>query len=260
MVIAGSVECRVIPNGVDLSTFYSGDRQALRSLLGIPQDARVLLSTAHTIRQNIWKDYRTLRAAIGRVTERLNADSILFIALGEDAPIERIAKAEVRFIPYQKTPAVVARYYQVADIYIHAARADTFPTTVLEALACGTPVVATAVGGIPEQVKGLTPSNRGLLVADLNKYDIAEATGTLVPPGDAEAMAESIMAILSNEELRMRLSENAAQDARERFDLQRQVGAYLEWYKTILESRKRRSSIPQPGCTQGGFYALSNPE
>jgi glycosyltransferase involved in cell wall biosynthesis len=47
----------------------------------------------------------------------------------------------------------VARYYQAADLYVHAAPADTFPNTVLEALACGTPVVATAIAGIPEQVE-----------------------------------------------------------------------------------------------------------
>jgi len=68
---------------------------------------------------------------------------------------ERIGQAEVKFVPYQSSPEDVAKYYQIADVYVHAARADTFPNTVLEALACGAPVVATAVGGIPEQIKGL---------------------------------------------------------------------------------------------------------
>jgi glycosyltransferase involved in cell wall biosynthesis len=91
----------------------------------------------------------------GSLPNRRSQRPLVFVALGEDAPAERIGAAEIRFVPYQKDPAVVARYYQAADIYIHSARADTFPNTVLEALACGTPVVATAVGGIPEQVKSL---------------------------------------------------------------------------------------------------------
>jgi hypothetical protein len=47
---------------------------------------------------------------------------VLFLALGEDAPAERIGQAEVRFVPYQKDPHLVARYYQAADVYVHAAR------------------------------------------------------------------------------------------------------------------------------------------
>ena len=141
---------------------------------------------------------------------------MLFLALGEEAPTERIGQAEVRFIPYQKELETVARYYQAADIYLHAARADTFPNTVLEALACGTPVVATAVGGIPEQVKD-------------------DVTGRLVPPEDAEAMAEAIIILLTDEALRRRLGYGAGQDAQIRFGLSRQVDTYLEWYRAIVE-------------------------
>jgi glycosyltransferase involved in cell wall biosynthesis len=99
------------------------------------------------------------------------------------------------------------------------------PNTVLEALACGTPVVATAVGGIPEQVKD-------------------SVTGFLAPPGDVEAMAETIVALLTDDALRRRLGENAARDARERFDLWRQVETYLKWYKELIEDEKRRPNEP----------------
>ena len=47
----------------------------------------------------------------------------------------------------------LALYEKAANIYIHASRANTFPTSVLETMACGTPVIATAVGGIPEQIQ-----------------------------------------------------------------------------------------------------------
>jgi len=105
----------------------------------------------------------------------------------------------------------------------HAARADTIPTTVLEALACGTPVVATAVGGIPEQIED------GI-------------TGYLTPPGDAEAMAGRVVGLLEDEGLRQRMSEQAAEDARKRFDLERQAQEYLNWYEGILNG----SAITNP--------------
>lgn len=235
MLAPAMAEARIIPSGVDLTIFRSADKRATRAALGLPQDAKVLLFAANGIRRNIWKDYETIRAAISLVAERLHGQNILFIALGEDAPSERIGEAEVCFVPFQKKPETVARYYQAADVYVHAARADTFPRTVLEALACGTPVVATAVGGIPEEVKGLEIANCGLRIAGLNTYAVNKATGVIVPPEDAEGMAFGIERLLNDDPLRCRMGENATRDARERFDLQRQVNDYLEWYEELLE-------------------------
>jgi len=131
---------------------------------------------------------------------------------------------------------------------VHAAKADTFPNTILEALACGTPVVATAVGGIPEQVKGAKIANGKIGSANLNRYDLQEATGFLVSPGDVEGMADGIERLLTDDSLRRRLSENAARDAARRFDLEHQVKAYLGWYEEILKdsSRERSTSSIDP--------------
>lgn len=214
----GIVEARVIPNGVDLAIFHPGNQREARRVLDISQEAKVLLFAANGIRQSIWRDYQNMRVAVARVAECLPGQEVLFIALGENAPVERIDQAEMRFIPYQKDPKVVARYYQAADVYVHPAKADTFPNTVLEALACGTPVVATAVGGILEQVK-------------------VGVTGFLVPPGDAEAMAEAVIKLLTDDALRTQLGNNAAKDAQRRFDLNRQVDDYLKWYQEIINHR-----------------------
>lgn len=213
MLAPGVVAGRVIPNGVDLSLFKPGDRAAVRRELGIHLDAEVLLFTANGIRQNTWKDYRTLRKAVARLAEKR---PVLFLALGESAPSERIGLGEIRFVPFEADARAVARYYQAADIYVHAAAADTFPTTVLEALACGIPVVATAVGGIPEQVRD-------------------GESGFLVPQGDAEAIASALERLLGDLEVRSRMGEAASVDARERFDAENQVTQYLDWYREVLD-------------------------
>ena len=62
-----------------------------------------------------------------------------------------------------------------------------------------------------------------------------EATGILVAAGDADAMAEAVIALLANSEPSRRLGENAVDDVRERFDLNEQVERYLSWYRTILD-------------------------
>ena len=230
MLAPAVVDSRVIPYGIDLSLFRPGDKQGARVSLNIPPDARVLLFTADSLQHNIWKDYETARAAVTLAAERLEG-RMLLIALGEAGTDDRIGRAELRCVPYEQDRRAVARYYQAADVYMHSARADTFPNAVLEALACGTPVVATSVGGIPEQV-------RPLEIGAMSGND-AEATGALVEPGDVEGMARAIAKLLADADLRSRLGKNAAADARRRFDLYRQVDDYLTWYTEILQSRGR---------------------
>lgn len=227
------VDSRVIPNGVDLSVYRPNDPAAAREKVGLPKDARVLLFVAHYVRQNIWKDHASVREAIVQLAERLREGNVILIALGEKGPSEQIGSATMRYIPYNGDAKTVALYYQAADMYLHASKIDTFPNTILEALACGKPVIATAVGGIPEQIKGLK------IAGDLNKFPVAEATGILVPSGNPEAIARAIITLMDNADLARRLGENAALDARQRFSLTRQVESYLTWYREILESRSR---------------------
>lgn len=226
-------EGRVIPNGVDLSVFCPGDRVSARKGLQLPEDARVLLFAAFGVRNNPWKDYDTMRSAVIRAANTLADKRVIFVALGERRADDRIGRAEIRYIPYTHDACEVARFYQVADLYVHAARADTFPNSVIEALACGTPVVATAVGGIPEQVRSLPPTN-GHAVGVARPADFDRATGILVPSGDAGAMASAIVRLLNDEDLRCKLGANAVRDSRERFSLERQVEAYVSWYREML--------------------------
>jgi len=224
MLAQAVAESRVIPCGVDLSIFHPADKKEARAGLRIPLDAKVVLFAASGIFRNPWKDYPTMRAAVAQVSESLKRGPVWFILVGEDAPQEQAGRATLKFVPFQRDPFVMARYYQAADIYFHAARAETFPNTIIEALACGTPVVATAVGGIPEQVKSLEEASE------------EEATGILVEPGDVGAAAYAIGRLFENDALSSRLGENSAKDAAKRFDLKQQADSYFEWYQEIVES------------------------
>jgi glycosyltransferase involved in cell wall biosynthesis len=103
-------------------------------------------------------------------------------------------------------------------------------------------VVATAVGGIAEQVNGLGDTNG--LSFGWKVYGPEHATGILVPPGQAEAMAFGIEYLLRDESRLRQIGKNATETAQRRFDLQRQVDQYLEWYSEILKglaaSRRHR--------------------
>lgn len=230
----GIVQARVIPNGIDLNVFKPGDRAGARAALGIDgltNRTRILLFAANALRNNQFKDYATLRITLERLGERSSGSDLVLLALGDDGGEERIGGARLCFLPYENDPRKVARYYQAANIYVHPTKADTFPTTVIEALACGTPVVATAVGGIPEQVRSLLrPPGRSVEPTDLNR-----ATGLLTGSGDAVGLSDALELLLTNDDMQRRLGENAAEDARVRFDGRQQARAYVEWYRAILQ-------------------------
>ncbi len=218
ILAAGMVEARVIPYGVNLDIFRPGNPLTAREQLGLPAKASVIFFAANYVKTSYWKDFATMESTIKIVADRNPSQEIIFVALGEAAPELRIGRTEVRFAPFQSDPQVVAGYYQAADIYLHAAHADTFPNTVLEALACGVPVVASQVGGIPEQV------DEGL-------------TGFLVPERDPAAMAERVEYLLQEPERRRQLGRRAQEIARQRFDANRHVQDYLHWFADIQGQR-----------------------
>ena len=215
MLKTGIIAQKVIPNGVDQSVFHPADQRVARNSLNLPHSVKILLFTANGIRKNIWKDYHSLQSTLTQISA--TGIPVLCIALGETAHSEHIGNVEIRFVPYQRDPHIVARYFQAADIYVHPARAEVWGLTITEALSCGIPVVASDVGGIPEQI------HEG-------------KTGFLVPVGDAAEMAEKILLLMKNEELRQQMGQQAAKDAVQRFGLERMTADYLALYQRIINT------------------------
>lgn len=215
ILVPAIADSRVIHNGVDLEIFRPNDKSEARSNLGIRQGAKVMLFVANGIRNSKFKDFQTLRESIARAAAQLPDIDLQFVALGEKAEPEQIGNATVTFVPYSRDPGMVAAYYQAADVYLHAAHTDNFPTTVLESLACGVPVVATAVGGIPEQIDD-------------------GVTGFLVPAKDSAGMAERICELLSNDMKREEMGRAAAEAAKAHFGSELMAERYLNWYADIL--------------------------
>jgi len=231
MLAPAIVEARVIANGVDTTVFAPGSKAAARRVLGLPADDDVLLFAAAGTRDNPYKDYATILAAVHAAAARLAGRRMIFVALGAPGETTRVGETEIRHVGFVRDPRRVALFYQAADIYLHAARSDNFPTTILEALACGTPVIATAVGGIGEQID------------DLDAQGPTHATGILVGKGDAAGMSSAIVQLLTAPDLRERLGRNAASVARSRFNLERQAAEYAAWFGKIIAARQAVRSI-----------------
>ncbi len=206
------IDAQVIPNGVDLDVFTPSDRDERRTELGVPETHTLVVFAANGIRRNDFKDWPTLEAAARIVGARASRPVVLG-ALGDDGDDVAHGALTIRFLGRRDPGHGVAAVMQAADVYVHAARAETFPTSILEALACGLPVVASDVGGIPEQV--------------------GDATGRLVPAGDPGALADALLELVEDGRRRAAMGARAAEDARARFGLERMVDAYMALYEEI---------------------------
>lgn len=144
--------------------------------------------------------------------------------------------------PYERDVRKVAAYYRASDVYLHPARADTFPTTVLESLASGVPVVATDIGGIPEQVRSLWESKNA------PPAPLSAANGVLVQAQDRTGAGRAVELLLHQDDLRRHLGDNGSQSALSQFSITRQVERNLDWYQEIL-NRPRWSARPIVGET-----------
>lgn len=208
-------ESRLIPGGVDLDTFSPGSQSDARRALGIEPKGHTILYVANRGAENMYKDFHTVRDALLELARRAPDKRVELLIAGADGPEERIAPGIVmRRIGYIRSPARLANLYRAADIYVHASIEEPFGLSMVEALACGTPVVMASRGGILEMVQD-------------------ERTALVVPPRDPIKLADGIVRLLDNPSLRAALGAAGAASAKAGLDVRTMVGALHEWCSEI---------------------------
>jgi glycosyltransferase involved in cell wall biosynthesis len=211
--LLGKFKLTIIPNGLDTEVFAPRDKAEARATLGIPQDARVIFFAAESI-GNKRKGFDLLVEAIAGIS---NVDKMYLLSVGNmESPIElNIPHLNLGYI-YDEHRMSLA--YSAADIYATAAIHDNQPNTILEAMACGTPVVGFAVGGIPEIVK-------------------PGVTGLLAKGGDVQGLREAIAELLQHNSKRESMGHECRKTVLQEFSLELQCKRYTELYETALKSR-----------------------
>lgn len=192
-----------------------GTRERIRESLGIADD-EVLALTVGNLRRN--KDYPNLLAAAKKA--RANFPRLRFIAVGQ-GPLEQEIKAlhqdlglgdGFQLLGFRRD---VADLMAASDIFVMGSAHEGLPVAIMEAFSAGLPVAATAVGGVPQQVK------EGI-------------EGLLVPPGNPAALADAVVTIASDERLRGKMADAAISRA-PTYDIRRAIAEQERVYLALSD-------------------------
>lgn len=169
------LQTRVIANCVQTHVYQPTPRAEARERLDLPDDRPIVLGPSPGSEAR--KGGALLREALGRLKA-----PVTWVSLGGDESGGGMPE-HVRHLPLGQIddPQLIAAVYNAADVFALPTQADNLPNTLLEACACGTPSVATDVGGISDAVR---PGVTGWLVAADDVAELAQAIGQATSLGD----------------------------------------------------------------------------
>ncbi len=205
-----------IPNGIDTATFRPGNRVALRRELGLPAAALIIGSLARSgVFSHPWKGGSHARATIEAL--RRDHPKMLFLNIGAaDAESEPGIRAIAPSSAEALRDALGA-----LDFFLHPSIADTAPLSVIEAMACGLPVVAFRIGGLPNYV--------------------TEEEGILAPANETNALIEAARGLAADAALRERLGASARERVVRQFDRTQMAAAYEKVYREAMNRHPQHS-------------------
>lgn len=199
-----------------------GTRERVRASLGIADD-EVLALTVGNLRRN--KDYPNLLAAAQHA--RKEFPKLRFAAVGQGPLEEEIKSIHHRLglddgfqlLGFRRD---VADIMAASDIFVMGSAHEGLPVAIMEAFAAGLPVVATAVGGVPQQVR-------------------AGIEGLLVKPGDPKALSDALVQVARDDDLRSKFAA-AAHDRASVYDIRAAMASQERTYRDATSSRRHKSS------------------
>lgn len=160
-----------IPNVLNRSLFKPFDKMTAKTILGIPEDEKVIAFGAVAI-DSPFKGWAYLKEGLEKFKDLYNPEntSVLIFGGRYDQEISEAIPFKAKFLGRLYDELTVALTYNAADVFIAPSLADNLPYTIFESLACGTPVVAFDTGGIPDLVEH---QGNGYLAEYRNADDLA---------------------------------------------------------------------------------------
>lgn len=205
-----------IPNAINTDGYAPEPRQAAREAFSLPQEKQLVLFSSQRITDER-KGFHLLRQALRHIADEhpeVAARLALVVVGGEADKVAHSVPLPVFPISYVSKEADMMKLYNAVDVFVTPSLQDNLPNTIMEALACGTPCVGFAVGGIPEMIDH-------------------QQNGYVATYRDASDLARGILWTLDPER-----SEQLAQHAREKalraYAEEQVAAAYTRIYETAL--------------------------
>jgi glycosyltransferase involved in cell wall biosynthesis len=211
----------VIHNGVDLKRYrHDRDPQPMRRSLSVPEETTLIGTVGRLVDQ---KGYPDLLEALHRIVRHGHKITALLVGEGPKRPeietiIQKTGLSSVcRLLGHRDdTPDIFASL----DLFILPSLDEGLPNAVLEAMACGKPVIATTVGGTPEAV-------------------LDRETGLLVPPRCPERLATAIETLLRDPVLSRTMGEKGRKRTEEMFTVEKMLDGVEHLFLSTIETRKK---------------------
>jgi glycosyltransferase involved in cell wall biosynthesis len=204
--------CHFIPNGVDIDRYQpssTGERGKQRARLGINEKELLAVFTGRLVPLKRVEDL--LGAWLG-VRSHFPAARLLILGSG---PQEKVLRARAgEGVNFLGNVGNVVEYLKVADLFVLPSSIEGLSVALLEAMACGLPVLATSVGGNVDLIKHAQ-------------------NGWLVPPGQIVALQAAIIRLLGDGELRARLGSQARQTVMHQYGLEQMVDSLMDVYQNL---------------------------
>ena len=223
----------VIPNALDTDGVWKPvPRDVARAALGLPVDKRLVLMGAEGGTTDPRKGGDLLRAMMDRVAARSSAGSgpssgIELVVYGQSAPTRMEHwPCPVHWLGNIRDDRVLALAYSAADATVVPSRQDNLPNGAVEAQACGTPVLAFDIGGLPDIVTH-------------------QVTGWLAKPFDVDGLADGLLWLLAQEDRRLSLSQEAREQAITRYAPAGIAARYAAVYDEALEVSASGAWVPR---------------
>ncbi len=221
--LLGEFPVHRIPNSVPLDVFQPGDRGAVRNVMKLQPQDKLVLFGADAV-GNLRKGFDLLKMALDALKKSPVHERIVLGVFGRLTPNTELPQG-YRTLPLGSIddPRQLAQVYSAADVFCLPSLEDNLPNTLLEAMACGTPSVAFGIGGIPD-------------ILDHRK------TGYVAQPFEVEDFAKGIEWVVAREEGFAPICRSTAET---RYAPQVQANALEQLYNDIAHIRQE-FTVPSP--------------
>jgi len=207
----------IIPNGVDTNIFRPRPKTLMRKELDLPQDRFILCFAAEGGARNPWKGFNLLMDILRRLMKDRPIPYAVIIGNNDRKYLLEDLGFEGKIIGKITKETIMAKYYAASDVYLMTSIVENCPLVIIEALACGLPVLAFNVGGITE-----------LIDNGLNGYTI--------PKGDTEMAVQRLKEMMAaSREEREKMSDFAVKSVNVRNSTKTFTSAYEKLYTQVIK-------------------------